>query len=165
MKRYMRGLFILFCSLAAIGPGLGFIRLVRAREFSKTFTKYGPLPEIHVTAFDWVLFVLAIILLFSVILELFRFRAAPPLALISTLLLWIYFGPGLWAHIAGNGFFEPTPSHSTSLPWQQIVYQIGATFCSTMLTYFRYVSSKPGSMVTVPDENGQMNTLHEKTIL
>jgi len=161
----MRGLFILFCSLAAIGPGLGFVRLARAREFAKTFTKYGPLPEIHITAFDWFLFVLAIILLFSVILELFRFRAAPCMALISALLLWIYFGPGIWAHIAGNGFFEPTPSYSTSLPWQQIVYQIGATFFSAMLTYFRYFSSKPKTIVPAIDENGQKKFLHEKTFI
>jgi hypothetical protein len=60
MMKYMRALFILFCSLAAVGPCLTFYNLVAIRKFTQSFTKYGPLPEIRIPIIEWVLFALAV---------------------------------------------------------------------------------------------------------
>jgi len=148
LETYLRRTFIVVSILAALGPGIGVVGLMRARAFAKTFTRYGPLPEIPISWIDWMVLGSAIALLIAAILEVARFRGAAPLALVSTILLWIYFGPGLWAHLGGDVFFEPSPGHATSVPWQQFVYQIAATICTATLTYVRYNVPKPGRRPT-----------------
>jgi hypothetical protein len=135
---YLRYVFIVVCVFAAIGPGAQVVAHLRARATAKRITQFGPLPEWPITWMDTLLGVCSLLLLIAAAMELVHLRLAAPLAFLATLVLWIYFGPGLWAHASGSTFFEPTPGYATSIPWQQGVYQVGATVCAAALTYSRY---------------------------
>ena len=129
-------------ALASIGPGMDVMGLLRAREVAKTLTAYGPLPELPIAAIDWLVLALALSLILAVVAEAMHIRGAAWVGLASVLSLWIYFGPGLWAHLAGDGFFEPAPGHSTSIPWQRFVYQIAATVSAVALVCVRWAAVK-----------------------
>jgi hypothetical protein len=161
VKRYVRGLFILFCFLAAAGPCLQFFNIVGIRRFTNTFTKYGPLPEIRIPIIEWILFALAITLLVAAILELLRFRKAPLVALLDSALLWIYFVPGLWARIVGDGFFQPIGSYPISVPWAWFIFHAMATLSAIMLTHIRNTES----VISMPGENKMRIDQNEKAIL
>ena len=78
-------------------------------------------------------------LLLTVVLELFRHQWAVPLGLAATTLLWLHFGPGLWARVTGDAFYTPTGTRDGILiAWQQFAYQIGASASAAALTYIRY---------------------------
>ena len=137
MAAYLRVVFIVACLLAAVGPGLNVLGLLRARERARTITEFGPLPEIQVPWTYWLVLGASAMLIVAIVLELAGWRPAAPLALAATLLLWRYFAPGVWAHVAGDGYFEVAPGVSTSIPAQQIVHQIVATLCAVGLTCVR----------------------------
>ena len=78
-------------------------------------------------------------LVIAVVLELFRHRWAAPLGLAATTLLWLHFGPGLLARVAGNAFYTPAGAgYGILIAWQQFAYQIGASVSAAALTYIRY---------------------------
>lgn len=134
----MSRLFLVSCILAAVAPARQAIAKLQAQSAAQTITQFGPLPQIAITWMDWLLGICAVMLLIAGLMELLRPRYAPLVALLATTVLWIYFGPGLWAHIAGRGFFEPTSGYATSIPWQQFVYQVGTTVLAAALTYRRH---------------------------
>jgi hypothetical protein len=148
VERYLHRAAPIFFALAALGPGLQVVRLIQLRSFARTFNQYGRLPEIRIFALDWIVLILASVLLLAAILEMVRSRVAAPFALFASVLLWIYFGPALWAHIRSDGFFEPTPGRSTSLPWQQFVYEIGAMISALVLGYLRF---RPSTSPSQPE--------------
>jgi hypothetical protein len=135
--KWLRRAFPILCLFAAVGPAFNVIRLLRAREFAKTVTTYGPLPEIPVPALEYFLLGLSVLVLIAGLLELMKFRAAPRIALAGTVAMWFYFGPALWAHLKGDGFFEPGPGLATSVPWQQFAWLTAAMVCSAYLTWIR----------------------------
>ena len=116
--------------------------VLRAREVVKTVTQYGPLPEVRVSGFEWMVLALAITLVAAALLELFGFKVAAPLALGATLLLWIYFGLGLWAQLTSDGFVRVSGRRAHLIPWQQIIIQFVATLTAIALTYVRYRTEK-----------------------
>jgi hypothetical protein len=82
--------------------------------------------------------VAACLLVIATALEAARVRYAEFVALAAVLVLWRFYGPGVWAHLRGDPFFEPVPGHGTSVPWQQAVFQIAATVCALVLAWRRY---------------------------
>jgi hypothetical protein len=87
LERWLGRILPLFCLLAALGPGLSVYRLMQIREFAKTFTKYGPLPEVRASPLDYMTLAVAIILLVAGVLEVIRLRIAAAIALSCTVLL------------------------------------------------------------------------------
>ena len=138
MEGQVRALFMVLCVLAAIGPGIAAIRLLRGRSFARTFTDYGPLPEIPFGWRHWVVLIAASLLIAAVLLEISRARDAPMLSLIPLGMLWLYIGPGVWERVVGDGTFEPAPGLRTMVTWQMMLYQVGASLCALWLVRLRY---------------------------
>jgi hypothetical protein len=136
---------MIFCVLAAVGPSRAVFAKIGARAAAKRMTEFGSFQEIPITWMDWLLGICSLILLVAAAMELVRRPEAAPLALLATIVLWTYFGPGIWAHVRAErffapAFFEPIPGrgYAASAPWQQCVFQVGATLFAAYLTYIRY---------------------------
>jgi hypothetical protein len=91
----VRSVFMVLCVLAAMGPGRQVVRHFQARAAAKRITEFGPLPEWPITWVDWLLGGCSATLLIAATMEFGRLRVSAPLALVATMVLWIYFGPGL----------------------------------------------------------------------
>jgi hypothetical protein len=134
----VRSVFMVLCVLAAMGPGRQVVRHFQARAAAKRITEFGPLPEWPITWVDWLLGGC------SADSADRRHDGIRPPPSIGTV------GSGRndgsldlfrsWLVVARprEEFFEPTPGHGTSIPWQQGLYQIGATAYAFALTYSRY---------------------------
>ena len=134
----LRLTFIITCGLTGISPINGtmtsFQMRTRAKELSSEF---GPLPEIPITALDWLFLGLGVAIVAASFLEVVRWRFAAPLGLLSATLLWVYFGPGVWAYLADDGFFSPSGAYSTMLRLPEIGCQCAATISAAALTGIR----------------------------
>jgi hypothetical protein len=88
---FLHRLLPIVSTLAALGPGLQAVKMFRARDFARTFTQYGPLPQIHISFVDYLTLSLAIMLSVAGIMEIARHRLAAPIVLTITTLLWLYY--------------------------------------------------------------------------
>lgn len=130
-EKWIRLAFIGLGMLAAIGPGVAAVRLLAALS---VVTPAG----VTFGWRHWGVLVAVSLLISAVLLETARIRWAPVLAIVALAMLWLYIGPGLWAQMVGEGFFEPTPGFGTAVSWQMASYQIGSTLCALGLTRVRY---------------------------
>lgn len=119
--------------LAALGPGLHVVHLIRARDFTRTFRQYGPLPEIHILATDCVALASAILLLTVVLLDGFRPRPARRLAKVALGGLWLFYVPRIWDQVTGTDWFARVTNVFVGFPWQMLAYQTVATICAVWL--------------------------------
>lgn len=127
--------------LAALGPGLEVLKLLRARELARTIAQYGPLPEIHIPLVDYVTLTLAILLLMAAVMEVCRLRLAAPIALALTTGLWLYYIPGIWDEVTGTYWFASQLGRSTGITWQKLTYQSTSMVCAGVLTALRFRGS------------------------
>lgn len=137
-KSWVRGSCVLFCVLAGGGPAWEVARVFQARELARTFTKYGPLPEIPITAFDYMTLVLALVLVGAACLEALGLRGAALVAFAATAGLWVYYGPGAWEKITGDMRFSVKLGHNIAVSWRMIAYQMAATISAGALSYMRW---------------------------
>lgn len=138
LEPYFSRAFPVLCLLAALGPGLSVVKLLRARAVARTITQYGPLPEIHVPALDYITLSAAVVLLVAAIREVARLRLAAPIALTATVVLGSYFIPALWDEITGDMWFAMKLGRTLGVSWQMAVYQIATMVCAGVLTYIRF---------------------------
>jgi hypothetical protein len=80
-------------------------------------------------------------LLVAAALKAVRVRRAALVALVAVVALWRFYGPGAWALLTGE-WFEVTAGHSTSVPWQQLVYQMMSTRFALFLMWRRQWSTE-----------------------
>lgn len=137
LQRYLGHALPILCLLAALGPGIRTAGWLRAREVVKTITKYGPLPEIDVFAFDYVVLELAFVLILAGILQVVRVRAAVPLAFAAVMAMWTYYVPYLCDTVTGGMELEFRIGRSHGVSWQMLLYQSLATACATALILVR----------------------------
>jgi hypothetical protein len=138
LETYLSRAFPILCLLGALGPGLAVVKMLRARVLARTITQYGPLPEIPVTALDYITLLAAVVLLVAALLELTRLRLAAPLALTASVALWSYYIPGLWDQITGEMWFAMKLGRSLGVSWQMVLYEMLTMLCAGALTYIRF---------------------------
>ena len=132
VEKWVRSCFIVLCILAALGPAVSALRLLQELRVIASFT------GVTFGWRHWVVLVAAPLLIGSVLLEIARVRWAPVLAAAPLAMLWLDIGPGIMAHMIGDGGFEPTPGFWTAESWQMASYQIGSTVCALWLARVRY---------------------------
>ena len=137
---FLHRLLPIVSTLAALGPGLQAVKMFRARDFARTFTQYGPLPQIHISYVDYLTLSLAIMLSVAGIMEIARHRLAAPIVLTITTLLWLYYIPGIWEEVTGSVWFTTKLGRSTGITWQMLTYQILSMLCAAVLTILRFQS-------------------------
>jgi hypothetical protein len=130
--------------VTAVATGLPVVRILRARQFARTFTRYGRLPEIPIALSQYIVLAAAIVLLLAGLFELIRIRAGAPLALAATASQRVLYGPALRAHLAGDGWFEPVAGSATRMPWQQLAWLIAAMLCAALLCFVRHRARPAG---------------------
>ena len=143
LEVYLGRALPVFGILAALGPGLQVVKLIRGREAVKAIRQFGPLPEIQIPAADYLTLTLATLLLIAAVLQLFRFRVAAPLALAASAGLWVYYIPGIWDEVTGSMWFAVKLGRTTGITWQMLTYQIAAMICAGILTYLRARQPQP----------------------
>jgi len=141
----LRRALIVLSVMTALATGLPVVRVLRARQFARTFTTYGRLPEIPIAVSEYIVLGAAFVLLLAGLLELIRIRAGAPLALAATASQWALYGPALRAHLTGDGWFEPVAGSATRMPWQQFVWLIAATLGAALLCFVRHRARPAGS--------------------
>jgi hypothetical protein len=144
LEPILRRALIVLAALTAVATGLPVVRILRARQFARTFTTYGKLPEIPIALSEYIVLGAAIVLLLGGLLELIRIRAGAPLALAATASQWVLYGPALRAHLAGDGWFEPVAGSATVMPWQQFAWLIAAMLCAALLCLVRHRARPTG---------------------
>ena len=135
---WLRCAFCLFCILASQNPLFFAVKLSGLQEFSRTYTKYGKLPEIQIPIVVYLAHALAVVLLMAVVLEFLSFKMAAPMALVCTFILWINYLPGIWYALSGDYRLEAVFGTTTPITWQILLFQTGAMACSGVLTYVRF---------------------------
>jgi hypothetical protein len=134
---YVRGAFVATCLIGSVGPGVTAIGVLRMPATVREMSKIVPLPEFQAPWLYWVLLFGAVTLAVAAVLEIARVPWAAPIALVASLPLWRFFGPGLWARVTGDGFFWDGRSW-VLVSWPQLTYHIAATACAAVLTSVRY---------------------------
>jgi len=124
--------------MTALGTGLPVVRTLRAKQFAKTFTTYGKLPEIPIATSEYVVLVAAFLLVVSAVFELVRIRAGAPLAFVASASQWVFYGQALSAYMTGDGVFEPVTRCFTKMPWQHFAWLGATTLCSAVLCWVRF---------------------------
>jgi len=140
----LRRALIVLSIITAVATGLPVVRMLRARQFARTFTTYGRLPEIPIAVSQYIVLGAAVVLLFAGFFELIRIRAGAPLALAATASQWVLYGPALRAHLTGDGWFEPVAGSAAVMPWQQFAWLIAAMLCAALLCFVRH-RARPAS--------------------
>jgi len=141
LEVYLHRVVPILAILAALGPSVTVGKLIKASEFTKTFTQYGPLPDVELLMIDYATIVFAAGLFVAAVLEAFRLRIAAPAVLVAVIVLWIHYVPSIADEITGTMWFATKLHRSIGLTWQSLTFQTATMLSSAVLTYLRFIRS------------------------